>query len=113
MAIDFGLKSENLLIISGFRKSDFRQCSVFLRSERYKQCRLTYINYPLFSFKGVVRVYSVQRLAYGLDGLGFESQQVQDILIFSKTSRSALGPSSILFNIYRESFRVARACTSV
>jgi len=45
----------------------------------------------------------VSIVSYGLDDPGFDSQQTQNISVFSKTSRPALGARS-LFNWYRGSF---------
>ena len=38
-------------------------------------------------------LHAVQRSDYQLDGPVFESRQQQDIFLFSKTSRAALGPT--------------------
>jgi hypothetical protein len=39
-----------------------------------------------------------------MDGLGFKFREEQSIFLFSKTSRPAGGPTSLLFNWYRPSF---------
>ena len=44
------------------------------------------------------RAQSVCRLGYGLEGRSFETQQQQEIFLFSKTSRRALEPTQLVFN---------------
>jgi hypothetical protein len=47
----------------------------------------------LRSYSRTRRVKSVWRIAYGLNYTGFESLQVQPVLLSSETSTGALGPS--------------------
>jgi hypothetical protein len=51
---------------------------------------------------------SVEPLGYGLDGPGFKSRRGQDIFLFSKPSRPALGPTQPPINGYQSSFPAVR-----
>jgi hypothetical protein len=45
-----------------------------------------------YDAKGAGTAKSVYRLCYGLDDAGFESQQVEEICLFSETSKRVLRP---------------------